>query len=756
MDLDIFRLKCQDAIKTTKDYKVTQADALFLNELCNHVEFDPRLVSGLAIAREKAARFEGGGLALPTYIEEKPLVAKVTPPKIVSRVDKPAFVEKNPITFADIGHLSRLFSRENFLKFQDECDRVCEKEGKNFEALTINDVNCDFYYDDFLMHPEVGGSGDTYDHSIKAAVGELVSHIKCEEIVTIWAEDSKALVRYAATGITKLTLLIPEGFSSTYLPNMEEWLYSAFPTIDYEAKPIARAAELLLMTSDQFVEKYSLNKDAAFIINFLPQFMHLRYAFKDFLCCFLDTSVVTDDYIRIQLPSSVDIMSAKLRDYYASWIKLTYPEQFATGHCGFYDPIARIRLSFSQHGCYFDHVRDPIDFGDLDYMVESISSFTGHPTESQLRVAYRTRLRDGSASSVPLAEDDLIELEDSADIDAVPWIFNECDSTDLSWLVLPEVVVYLPAVELLLVTTDAKGSVAVGSVVYSGFPPERAIQCYIHEGMLYVYDIIFPRKDFYSRRDYIPLLHRVKYTSYPAWDLSYAVFPFSRARIDNYSVDFGKVLDFFLDGDRTEDCVFDEYIFPTVAWNSNLGIFVFDFSVYGYGSVLEFDYSTRSRDRFFEFGSHISLKKALRFEVDDCHFEFPFSDSVKVIPPDVMQEIVSAVLDGSVLYDALSDVFSDYYVEYRRVKEYTVEDFIDIDHFSVPSVPSFDLDDAYSSTSYMNLVLGSYDTAYVEIDFKFVPVAVREIRVSFDKTATISRGGVDYVFELDDFYISSV
>lgn len=666
MSMSVLRDMMSDAhnLDSSENIKLENEDVAFLLAIDPDLSnFTPVQIAGLMSHKRKAA-LRGCGSVYPTNIVEIPIVHKVSYPKIIMKKDRPENVRKDVPLYEDIRYASQLFTRDNFLDDLSRAKDVAEFHGIDIQGLTIDEYPCDYYYDNFMTGPSKYGM-DPSEISVKKAITRLGEERKSNKLTTIWAENSKALVRYALAGFTHITVLYPDGYTKMHHERIKKYALEQCPGVEIVAKDICSEVELVQLTSEQFVEQYNLDKESTLMIHYLPQFMHLRYVFKDFSCMYLDEDVQLASHL-MEIPVFDGSMAAML-NYYNCWFVENLMKGVIKGHCGIYDSIRRIRVSFSQHGAFLDHIRNVSDFGLADFVVQDLNTYVGLASALKLKICTKF------FPDVDI-EDELNETGD--------WEIFKSSAIDVSWLDLPQTVVYLPSVEFDVCETDPFGNLIFGNTVFPGFPPERRCHVVLNRNELCVLDIVYGRKDYYTRRKLIPPEFRVEASSIQMWEHAYIVFPFSSSPVTTFRVDSNIRLDILFNEKVFKS--FNEWVFPGVAFNDELGKFVWDVNSYMYMGPFSFEHYVSGRERYYEFETQLSVRKALRFGSGDIFIEVPRSLSEDFITSENMQFLLTEVLPDN-YRDICVVGMSPYFVgdsagEYSEVADVIYDDVYEHDN----------------------------------------------------------------------------
>jgi hypothetical protein len=576
---------------------------------------------GLRIAKEMAASY-GCTLELTLKVEEKPLDIKNEEPRIIFHKPKPTPVRKNDPMYEDIKNLSLLFERDRVLELIEEGEKVAQDLGKSFCHLTVEDLPCDYFYEDFMRGPSLPKI-DKKEQLYYDAFEAIEIPEGCSKLTTIWAENSKAFGRYAALGFDEIEVLYPENYSMDNYKNYKKYALERYPGLEISRKIIASEQDLLQMNAEEFMDRYKLDCDSYFFINYLPQFMHLRYGFNNFMCVYSSTDILLTGE-KFIMPE-IDLPHAALMDYYSIWMNENRPDIVEKGHGALCDPLSRKILAYSQHGCFIDHIRDASDFGEGQFVDQTLASFAGKDSDSRLRIVHSFREMD---------HEEELESWNSYDYDNV-------DAVDISWMELPSDTVYMPAVPCFELKTTEAGTFVHKGIVYSGFPKsERTIKCIEHEDIVYVLDISYSRRKFFSRRNMIPEGLRVPISHLMRWHHCYAVLVESWSQVDKYKVS----PTIKMSPDRVNPVTLRETVIPGVAWNSIRNALVFDETKYLYASPIEVDYQAE-RTRYYEFDNQYAVRKAKRFQMGDIYVEIPASRSEQMVLPFYFEDVILKSFD---------------------------------------------------------------------------------------------------------------
>jgi hypothetical protein len=639
MSISDFRSFLQKCVSTPADEVTSdEADLSFLSRLKN---VDERHLQGLSSHHRKAEK-AGCGTVFPSRIDTIPTKIKDDLPKVIKLDKKPNNVRVDEPDYVDIKFGLNLFSRNSILNILSQANDVASSLGKHFNALTTDDFPCDYFYPGFMEKPAV--RKEDHEDAFKDMMRRLKSKKKYSHVTTIWAEDCKALMRYASLGAKKIDVLIPAGFSKVHYDRIYGYLVAEFPDVECVLLDIASESDLLSMTSDQFVERYNLERNSLFIINYCPQFLHLRTSFVDFFCAFLDLDSV-GDYVEYSIPFSIEECDAN-RDFFSMYCLENYPECVKSGNFSLYDPVKSVAVSYAQHGCYIDRIFDSSLFEGDDYLVESIQSYIGRSTTSKLKVMYH--VGDGVVENLNYNT----SLQEA--------------STNVSYMDVSGAVLYLPSISYISLRTTDGGDLLIGDETLDGLPPDREVfVCADIEGHPKILDVVFSRKDFFDRRGLIPEVYRVPFSILPLWEYSYAVFPSSFKVVPTYFVhDIGG---------NEHEVEFQQYVIPFVGWNADLGVPVSDEKVYSYVSPFRFDKFEHARARYYEFESQYALLRSNFIVGDDFVLEMPQSSSIDVIDREVMyQELQEHA-------PSLVESVMAYYIRYEDSGNYAnLDDYVEM------------------------------------------------------------------------------
>ena len=643
MSMSLFR----DLMNTVHDrtdpeeVQLDNEDIVFLLNVDSDLgNFTDVQISGL-ISHKKKASLRGCGSVYPTNIQEIPIVHEESFPRIIMRKDRPDNVRQNVPLYEDVRYCSTLFGREVFLEDLQAAHDAADFHAIPFQSLTTDIYPCDYYYDNFMRGPSQYNV-DPIEASAKKAIRLLGEERKTTTLTTIWAENSKALVRYAKAGFNRIHVLYPSDFTKSHHAKIAKYALDACPGVEIFVVDVCSSKELLTMSSADLISRYKLDVNSTFMCHYLPQFLHLRYGFVDFSCMYLDESV-KESSVEMEIPV-FKVTMATILNYYNCWFAENMRKGVLSGHCGVYDPIRRIRLSFSQHGAFVDHIRNPSDFGASDFVINDVASFTGILSKTKLNICRKF----------------FVEKEiKSDDISKDSFTLVKTKSVDISWLDLPAGVLYFPSVDYFVVKTNNMGELLYNGVSYAGFPVDR--DCYVVRDfpVLMVLDLAYVRKDFFARRRLIPPEYCVPFSRVQYWDLAYAVFPFSAGSVIQFSVDYD--LRFELLSSNKELRRYSEWIIPGVAINKELNQFVWDSEMYTWIGPISFDFGDNPRKRYYEFKEQVAVRKALRFSNELGSCEIPHSLSTAVITAVNMESLLMDILPPNIR-DMCMVNMSPYYV----------------------------------------------------------------------------------------------
>jgi len=598
---------------------------------------DDECLRGYMIAKQMAADV-GCTLGMFENVCDVPIDLKEQGSKLIFKEDRATPQRRNPPLFEDVRLATSLFERDNILSEIYHAEAVAAQSGKQFCHLTTDDVPCDHYYPNF-MQERSQPRGDTREALMTKFADKFEAPQGCEVVTTIWAENSKAFGRYYDAGFKKIIVLFPSDFPQSNYTRFKGYAQEKRPGLEIVCKDVASSCELFGMTSDEFIQIYNLDSSSFFLINFLPQFMHLRYGFSGFSCIYSDDSVLQNSEIGI-VPDSFLSISALL-DYYAIWFHENRPEMVKTGHGGIVDPIKRVRISYSQHGCFLDHWRSSSDFGEGAFIDQLLATYAGVVSESRLRLVKSDNI------------DGLLDYSQVGNLE----LYESSEAVDLSWVSLPEGTIYFPSVNLIVMKSTLEGTVKHKDVVYGGFPHDRDIYGCEIEGAYYVMDVSFARKDFFARRSFIPERLRLPYSHQQIWDHAYVIFPSSAAKTGDYKTSLVTQREYL---GQDSELRFLEVIIPGLAWNVERKAIVYDENSYMYSGLFDFTYEPGGRRRYYEFDTQYAVRKSKNFRILDRSFELPASRSVQRVPPEVFQGMIVAAFHEKYLAGLIVEFISSY------------------------------------------------------------------------------------------------
>jgi len=598
----------------------------------NFSEFDDLEWAGCLVESKKAEKL-GYDLMPPLRVEEMEIECKEEEPRWIRKVEKPIPTRKEVVLYEDISFLQNLMDRERWIDQIIEAEFVATEKGKDFMTLDIDDVPCNYYSPTFMKNRSAP-RGDSREYALKNVITQVPAPKK-KVGVTVWAEGSKAMSRYSkAFGLDKLIVLYPEDLPSDKHESHVKYAATNAPGLEIEKIDTISLSKLAKISSQEFVEMYSLPKNSLFIINYLPQCMHLRHEFAYFVCIYLDREVIERSEVA-SLPPVQGDASYRL-NHYQRWFHDKRPEIVSNGHGGIYDPLRKVRISYSQHGVFEDYIVNSNDMIGSDFVTRYISSMVEEDVDTKVKIAYS--LED----KYPATDDEEDEINSDIDYSNILWQGGN-EIPDLSQFNLPyEDVLYIPFLKTIEIETTSTGCLLWQGIKYGGFPRSRILTIAQDINYLVVVDIAYSRKDYFARRSRIPEKHRVPYNKNHIYACSYVVF------FNTYSpvVSFKSTpLAYSPSGSRRGGSPdLKQYLLEGVGWNHTLGRLVLDEKSLIYGGPISFDYSSIKDKRFYEFDIQNRARTAFRFSTLDLHWEILSSSSTMILPIEFLRSTLFSKL----------------------------------------------------------------------------------------------------------------
>jgi len=499
-------------------------------------------------------RFAARGLTMkmPEVYGKKDRSVYRDRPELIGRKARPPPLRVESPIFADIIDAGHYFSRDNILQEIDKMRVTASALNKTVDMLTDVDFPCDVFGSSFMMAPS-SPYKDVVSHVInKEAVRKVMSQTSCTDVVSIWAENSKGLGRYAVSGIRSIIVF----FTADYPPQDFE-VYAGFARDFNPNVLITRVeydgtlAELCELTSQQFISKYKLDRRSLFLSHFLPQAVHLGYQFAELACICLDSDSIAN-VIRISAPPR---LSDAVQDSQSLMMYLL------DNHCsvirdnasyGFYDVESKSRISYSDHMCFRDTIQLSISFPSNVLKLRAVDFISSTDSKSNLKIIYMTE-------NIPSVIE-TVSVDSSVDLSRINGLVD---------------VLYLPSLLVVPRVIPSDGKLILDDVVYIDFPASKTVLTCQYNDRWRVLDVDYRSFSFLSRRHKIPEDLRVPYSSVPLWDNNFLIFPESTMLANTFSFSVETYLNSLFSAPVPNDVPPDIRICG-IGWNPVLLRVVFD------------------------------------------------------------------------------------------------------------------------------------------------------------------------------------
>jgi hypothetical protein len=614
------------------DDLIRKDDFIFLACVDKDVSsFSELELKGLEIASAKA-RSKGCTIKAFDRIEDVPIQLEDKAPRQIIKQDVPVPVRKAEPMYEDINLLVTLCQRENVLNQLDLMDVAASALGKSRQTLTIKDFPCDYFPQGFLDSPSESGV-DTVEFIEKKVIFNLPFSLNYDFIVTIWAEDSKAFMRYSkAFECNRIIVVYPSDRDSSKHDKYSGFAKEANPDIKISSyKFKENTSEIGKMDPLEFMSRIGATKNSIFISNYVPYSYGLGRHFRSSLCLFLDHEYVETSVIA-PIPY-VDVNShSYVSQFYQFWLMDNYPDIVKNGRGGLFDPVRSQRLSYSQHGAFLDDIVESSLLMFDGSIVDRVDRVMGLNVSVPLKVIYHDRgILDDHVHNINfnISDSDLILVSPSNESIQVSKCYIQGSSP-----------IFSPAIPYVVYESDPYGNVNTDGLNMVGFPPLKELRVVVIDSVPFVLDIKYAIKPFYDRRELIPFEYRLPLSSWPAWRKSYVTW-------SNTAVQFGT---FFVDVEEdvsisqsVRSGEFEQYTIMGIAWVPKLARMCFNGDSYLYMSKLNFaaDYLPPPT-RHAEFSDQYGVRKSLRLSIEDSTLDSLYHVEVTAVKDSLNRELVTA------------------------------------------------------------------------------------------------------------------